>query len=57
MNFDFLFVLALILLGVRLPSFMSRLGMSKSDKLFFVILAFLVLGVVWFMWRIIDAYI
>lgn len=57
MNLDLLFVLALILLGIRLPSFMSRLGMSRSDKLFFVILAFLVLGIVWFVWRLINTYV
>ncbi len=40
-------VLAVILLGTRLPSYMNRLGMSKTDKIMFVIMAFLVLGLAW----------
>lgn len=57
MNQDILFVIALILLGIRLPSFMNRQGMSRSGKLVFVILAFLILCIVWFIWQIINTYI
>jgi len=57
MNLDFLFVIALILLGIRLPSFMSRLGMPRSEKLAFVILAFFVLSAAWLFWQIIGMYV
>lgn len=42
-----LLVTAVILLGERLPSFMNRLGMPKADKIAFVIIVFLLLGLAW----------
>lgn len=36
--------LAAILLAARLPSFMTRLGMSTADKVAFVLIIFAVLG-------------
>ena len=41
-------LLAVLLMGLRLPSFMNRLGMSKRDKIAFVGIAFLALGLAWF---------
>jgi len=49
MNQLFHLAYAAILLAVRLPSFMTRLGMSKSDKIWFVIIIFSLLGFMWFM--------
>jgi uncharacterized membrane protein len=57
MNLDLLLVVAVILLGIRLPSYMNRIGMPKADKLTFVLLAFLVLGIAWFSWHVIGTYI
>lgn len=48
MDLNGLLALAVILLGIRLPSFMSRLGMSKKDKVAFVLLMFSILGLAWF---------
>jgi len=48
MNLTLLLVLAVILLGTRLPSFMNKLGMSKKDKIVFVVIAFAILGLAWF---------
>jgi len=48
LNNTLLLVLAVILLGIRLPSFMTRLGMSKKDKIATVIIMFSLLGFVWF---------
>lgn len=42
-----LFVLALIILGLRLPSFMRRMGMSKKDKVILIICMFTLLGFAW----------
>ena len=42
-----LLLLAVLLMGLRLPSFMNRLGMSKRDKIAFVGIAFLALGLAW----------
>lgn len=57
MHIDFLIVLAVILLGTRLPSYMNRIGMPQADKIAFVILAFLILVAAWYIWRIIYMYI
>lgn len=48
MDLNGLLALAVILLGIRLPSFMSRLGMSKKDKVAFALLMFSILGLAWF---------
>lgn len=48
MQLDYLLLIAAILLGARLPAFMNRLGMSKADKVGFVIIIFSILGLVWF---------
>lgn len=40
--------LAAILLAIRLPLFMTRLGMSKSEKIAFVATIFSILGFGWF---------
>lgn len=50
-------VLAVILLGTRLPSYMNRLGMSKTDKIMFVIIAFCLLGLAWLAVYIIGMFI
>lgn len=42
-----LFILAVIIIGVRLPSFMTRMGMSKRDKILFVLMVFALLAIVW----------
>lgn len=39
-----LLITAAPLLAVRLPSFMTRLGMSRADKIAFVVIAFSMLG-------------
>jgi len=48
MNLNFLLIIAVILLGLRLPSFMNKLGMSKRDKIAFVFMSFAILGLGWF---------
>ena len=48
MNLNILLIVAIILLAIRLPSFMNRLGMSKSEKIGFVLMSFTVLGLAWF---------
>jgi len=57
MDLSLLFVLAVILLGVRLPSFMNRLGMSKADKIMFVVMAFLLLGAAWLAMYVIGKFV
>jgi hypothetical protein len=57
MHFDLLLVVAVILLGTRLPSYMNRLGMPQADKIAFVILMFLILGGAWYIWRAIGMFI
>jgi hypothetical protein len=44
---NLLLISAVILLGIRLPSFMTRLGMSKADKIIFIIMIFSLLGLAW----------
>ena len=46
-------MLAVLLMGLRLPSFMNRLCMSTRDKIAFVGIAFLVLGLAWL---VVDAF-
>lgn len=48
---DLLFVLAVILLALRLPSAMSKIGMSRVDKILFTLISFAVLAIVWVIWR------
>lgn len=50
-------VLAVILLGTRLPPYMNRLGMSKTDKIMFIIMAFSVLGLAWLAMYVISRFI
>jgi hypothetical protein len=57
MHLDLLLIVAVILLGTRLPSYMNRIGMPHADKIAFVILMFLILGAAWYMWRAIGMFI
>lgn len=57
MNLNLLLALAVILMGVRLPSFMTRLGMSKADKIAFVGMIFSLLGLAWLAMYVIDKFI
>ena len=55
MQFDILFAVAVILLGIRLPSYMRRMQMPIGERLMFVIGAFVILVSTWLAWRIIGA--
>lgn len=45
-----LLVDAVLRLATRLPSFMTRLGMSTRDKALFMLMVFSLLGLAWFIW-------
>ena len=47
MNLNLLLILAAILIGVRLPSVMSRLGIPRADKIAFIAMIFSLLGLAW----------
>lgn len=47
MGMGLVIAVAIILLALRLPSFMTRLGMSKADKILFVVIIFSLMGVAW----------
>jgi hypothetical protein len=57
MQLDLLLAVAVILLGTRLPSYMSRIGMPKAEKIAFVIFCFIILGAAWYIWRSIGMFI
>jgi len=57
MNLNLLLIIAVILLGIRLPSFMNRMEMSRADKIKFVIMVFLLLGLAWFSVYVISKFI
>ena len=57
MHLDLLLVIAVILLGTRLPSDMKRIGMPQADKIAFVIMAFFIVGGAWYVWRVIGMFI
>lgn len=46
--------LAAVLIGIRLPSYMRRLGMSTSEQIKFVILIFSILGLAVFGVKVLD---
>ena len=56
-QFDIIFAVAVILLGIRLPSYMRRMQMPFGERLVFVIGAFVILVSAWLAWRIIGMFI
>lgn len=56
MNQYMLFAIAIVLLGIRLPSVMNRLGMYKSEKITFVIFVFVIISIAWLIWQTIRTF-
>ena len=54
---NLLVIFAVVLLAIWLPSFMTRLGMSKAEQIKFVIMAFSVLGIAWLAVYVIGRFI
>jgi hypothetical protein len=57
LNLYLLLAIAVIALAVKLPPYMSRIGMPNADKITFAIFAFSLLILAWFGVRIFGMFI